>query len=238
MSMDRRTFIRTCTSTVATAAVAGTLIERLASAGELVSYTKSRLVDADGKPIKASELSTAEAYFFNYPMKSTPCLLIKLGSAASPTDLKTQAGEAYKWQGGVGPAKDIVAYSAICSHQLAYPMKSASVVAYSADQSELAGRKGVITCCAHNSVFDPAKGAAVTYGPATQPLAAIKLEYSAADDGLYATGVYGGTLFDNFIKAFKSDLMEQFGRGEYKQPADASVKAVLLSKYSDAVVTC
>lgn len=238
MSMDRRTFIRTCTGTVATAAVAGTLIERLASAGDLVSYTKSRLVDADGKPIKASALSTAEAYFFHYPMKSAPCLLIKLGSAAGPADLKTQSGEAYTWQGGVGPNKDIVAYSAICSHQLAYPMKAATVVAYSAEQSELAGRKGVITCCAHNSVFDPAKGAAVTYGPATQPLAAIKLEYDAADDGLYAIGVYGGKLFDDFIKSYKADLMEEFGRGEYKQPTDATVQTVLLSKYSDAVVTC
>jgi arsenite oxidase small subunit len=218
--------------------VAGTLAERLAYAGELVKYTKSRLVDADGKPIKASSLSTAEAYFFNYPMKSTPCLLIKLGSAAGPTDLKTQGGEAYSWQGGVGPAKDIVAYSAICSHTLSYPMKAATVVAYQADQSELAGRKGVITCCAHNSVFDPAKGAAVTYGPASQPLAAIKLEYDAADDGLYATGVYGGNMFDNFIKAYKADLIEQFGRAEYKQPTDANVKAVLLSKYSEAVVTC
>jgi arsenite oxidase small subunit len=238
MSMDRRTFIRTCTGTVASAAVAGTLIERLASAGDLVTYTKSRLVDADGKPIKASTLSTAEAYFFNYPIKSAPCLLIKLGSAAGPVDLKTQAGEAYTWQGGTGPDKDIVAYSAICSHQLAYPMKSATVVAYSAEQSELAGKKGVITCCAHNSVFDPAKGAEVTYGPATQPLAAIKLEYDPADDSLHATGVYGGDLFKEFIKSYKSDLMEEFGRGDYKQPTDADVKAVLLSKYSDAVVTC
>jgi arsenite oxidase small subunit len=171
-------------------------------------------------------------------MKSTPCLLIKLGSAASPTDLKTQSGEAYTWQGGVGPAKDIVAYSAICTHQLAYPTKDVSVVAYSAEQSELAGRKGVITCCAHNSVFDPAKGAAVTYGPARQPLAAIKLEYDPADDSLYATGVYGGDLFAEFIKTFKGDLMDQFGRGEYKQPADANVQTVLLSKYSGSVVTC
>lgn len=238
MSMDRRSFIRTCAGTAALATAAGTLAERLANAGDLVAYTKSRLVDADGKPIKASALSMAEAYFFNYPLKSTPCLLIKLGAEAGSTDLKTQAGDTYKWQGGVGPGKDIVAYSAICSHQLAYPMKAASVVAYSADQSELAGRKGVITCCAHNSVFDPAKGAAVTYGPGTQPLAAIKLEYDAAEDALYATGVYGGNMFDNFIKAYKSDLIEQFGRAEYKQPADANVKTVLLSKYSDAVVLC
>ncbi|MGO9445677.1 MAG: Rieske 2Fe-2S domain-containing protein [Thiobacillaceae bacterium] len=238
MSLDRRTFIRTCAGTVAGAAVIGTLTERLAMAGDLVTYTKSRLVGADGQPLKASALSTAEAYFFDYPMKSLPCLLIRLGTAADPTDLKTAAGDAYSWQGGVGPNKDIVAYSAICSHQLAYPTKAASVMAYQAEQSDLAGRKGVITCCAHNSVFDPAKGAAVTYGPATQPLAAVKLEYNAADDSLSATGVYGGTLFDDFLKTYKGDLMEQYGRGEYKSPAPADVVAVLLSAYSGAVVTC
>jgi arsenite oxidase small subunit len=238
MSMDRRTFIRTCAGTVAGAAMVGTLTERLAMAGDLVSYTKSRLVGADGQPIKASALGTAEAYFFNYPMKSAPSLLIKLGAPADPTDLKTAAGEAYSWQGGVGPNKDIVAYSAICSHQLAYPKKAATVVAYQSDQSDLAGRKGVITCCAHNSVFDPAKGAAVTYGPATEPLAAVKLEYNAADDSLWATGVYGGNLFDDFIKAYKSDLMEEFGRADYKKPTDADVVTVLLSAYSGTVVTC
>lgn len=238
MSMDRRAFIRTCTGTVATAVAAGPLIERLASAGDLVSYTKSRLVDADGKPIKASALSTAEAYFLHYPMKSTPCLLIKLGSAANPTDLKTEAGEAYAWQGGVGPDKDLVAYSAICAHQMSYPKKELAVISYQAGQSERAGRKAVITCCAHGSVYDPAKGAAIVFGPAPQPLAAIKLEYDRTDDSLYATGVYGGNRFDDFIKAYKADLMAQFGRAEYKQPVDANVQTVLLSKYSGAVVAC
>ena len=238
MSMDRRAFIRACAGTVATAAVSGSVIERLASAGELVSYTKSRLMDADGKPIKASALSTAEAYLFNYPMKSTPCLLIKLDRAANPTDLKTEAGEAYAWQGGGGPDKDIVAYCAICAHQMAYPMKNLTVISYQAGQSERAGRKGVITCCAHGSVYDPAKGAEVVFGPAPQPLAAIKLDYDPADDSLYATGVYGGNRFDDFIKAYKADLMAQFGRGEYKQPVDVNVQTVLLSKYSGAVVAC
>jgi arsenite oxidase small subunit len=238
MSVDRRTFMRACTGAAATAALAGTLIERLAGAADLVSYTKSRLVDADGKPIKASTLGTAEAYVFHYPMKCTPCLLIKLGIAANPADLKTEAGEAYVWQGGVGADKDIVAYCGICAHQMAYPMKNLSVISYQAGRSERADRKGVITCCAHGSVYDPAEGAAVVFGPAPQPLATIKLEYDPAADSLYATGVYGGNRFDDFIKANKADLMRQFGRAEYKQAVDADVQTVLLSKYSDAVVAC
>jgi Rieske Fe-S protein len=171
-------------------------------------------------------------------MKSTPCLLIKLGSAANPTDLKTEAGDAYAWQGGIGPAKDIVAYSAICAHQMSYPRKELAVISYQAGQSERAGRKGVITCCAHGSTYDPARGAAIVFGPALQPLAAIRLEYDPAADSLYATGVYGGNRFDDFIKANKADLMGQFGRGEYKQPVDANIQTVLLSKYSGAVVAC
>jgi arsenite oxidase small subunit len=238
MTMDRRAFIKTCTSTVAGAAVSGTLVERLARAGDLVTYTKSHLVDADGKPIKVSALGTTEAYFFSYPLKSTPCFLIKLSSAAGPVDLKTQAGQAYTWGGGVGPNNDIVAYSAICSHQLAYPTKDATVISYQPGKSEVAGRSAVITCCAHNSVYDPAKGAAVTYGPAPEPLAAIKLEYDASDDSLYATGVYGGELFKEFIRAYKGDLMDQFGRGEYKAPVDATTQTIPLSKYSATVVAC
>ena len=74
MSMDRRTFIRTCTGTVATAAVSGSLIERLASAGDLVSYTKSRLVDADGTPIKASAL-----------LINNQCALAKCPTECGPT---------------------------------------------------------------------------------------------------------------------------------------------------------
>jgi arsenite oxidase small subunit len=238
MSMDRRSFIRICTGTLATAAVSGSLIEQLARAGDLVSYTKTRLVDSNGTPIKASALGTAEAYFFHYPIKSAPGLLIKLGSAASPTDLKTQSGDSYAWQGGVGPGKDIVAYCAICAHLMAYPKTDVTVISYQASQSDLAGRKGVITCCAHDSVYDPAKGAAVIHGPAAQPLAAIELEYDPADDGLYATGVYGGSRLDEFIRAYKADLIRQFGRGAYKQPVDANVQTVPLSKYTGAVLAC
>lgn len=238
MSMDRRSFIRTCTGTLATATASGSLIDRLASAGDLVSYTRTRLVDLDGKPIKASALSTAEAYFFHYPIKSAPGLLIKLGSAAVSTDLKSQSGDAYAWQGGVGPGKDIVAYSAICAHLMAYPKTDVTVISYQASQSDLAGRNGVITCCAHDSVYDPAKGAAVIHGPAAQPLAAIKLEYDPADDSLYATGVYGGNRIDEFIRAYKADLIRQFGRGAYKEPVDANVQTLLLSKYADTVLAC
>jgi hypothetical protein len=64
MSMNRRTFIRTCAGAVACSAAAGTLSERLANAGELVSFQRSRLVDAGGQPLKASEISKEEAYVF------------------------------------------------------------------------------------------------------------------------------------------------------------------------------
>lgn len=238
MPMNRRTFIRACAGSVACSAMSGVLPERLARANDLVSYRKSRLVDADGTPIKTSKLTGEEAYVFHYPMRSTPCFLIKLSGEANAAKLKTQYGQAYAWQGGAGPQKDIVAYSAICAHQLSYPHKSASVIRYVAGESPLAGRKGVIICCAHQSIYDPSQGAGVLSGPAPQPLATIQLEYDAATDGLYATGVMGGALFDDFFKAYKGDLNVAYGRGQYRQPADPDVTTIPLSKFTGQVIVC
>ena len=55
---------------------------------------------------------------------------------------------------------EIVAYSAVCTHQ-------ACVVAY---------KDGKLACPCHGSVFDPAEGAAVLNGPANRPLPRIKTE--------------------------------------------------------------
>ena len=57
---------------------------------------------------------------FHYPYAATPCFLLNLGRPLSlPAELKTAAAQPYRWPGGVGPQRSIVAYSAICAHQLA-----------------------------------------------------------------------------------------------------------------------
>ena len=144
----------------------------------------------------------------------------------------------YSFAGGVGPKSNIVAYLAICTHQLAHPEKSGSVMGYNPGKSEAADRSVVITCCAHNSAFDPAAGASVITGAANQPLPAIRLEHDPATDELYATGMYGADLVDEFFKKFKSKLNQEFGIGKYREPASGTVQAVLISKYSKEADLC
>lgn len=235
--MDRRNFIKVCGASAA-AIAAGTRAP-LVYSGTAKDFAKVKLVDADGNALKAASLSQTEAYVFGYPYAGTPCFLISLPAAApAGAALKTEAGEEYSFAGGVGPNRNIVAYLAVCTHQLAHPEKSGSVMSYNAGNSETAGRAAVITCCAHNSAFDPAKGASVITGKATQPLVAIRLEHDAASDEIYATGMYGADLLDEFFKKFKSKLNKEFGIGKYREEASATAQTVPISKYSAEADVC
>jgi arsenite oxidase small subunit len=236
--MDRRDFIKVCGAGAA-AVVAGTRAP-LVYSGTAKDYAKVKLVDESGNPLKASSLSKDEAYVFGYPFAGTPCFLINLpGAAQAGASLKTETGEAYTFAGGVGPNKNIVAYLAVCTHQFAHPEKGASTeMSYSAGNSDTAGRAAVITCCAHNSAFDPANGASVVVGKASQPLPAVRLEHDAATDEIYATGMYGADLVEDFFKKFKSKLNKEFGIGKYRAEANGTVQAVLLSKYSTDIDHC
>lgn len=235
--MDRRDFMKVCGASAA--AVAAGAHTRLVYSGDAKEYAKVKLVDADGKPIKAASLGSTEAYVFNYPLASTPCFLINLPTAAATgTALKTESGQEYQFSGGVGPNKSVVAYLAICTHQLAYPKKTESQMSYNPGQSEVAGRSAVITCCSHNSAFDPAAGAKVMTGKATQPLSAIRLEHDAATDELYATGIYGADLIDEFLKKFRSKLNAEYGPGKYREEVTGMAQVVPLSKYSAEADMC
>ena len=235
--MDRRSFIKVCGGSAA-AIIAGSQ-GGLAYSGTVRDYAKVKLVDADGHALKAASLSQAEAYVFGYPYAGTPCFLISLPKEApASAALKTESGEEYSFAGGVGANKNIVAYLAVCTHQMAHPEAKGSVMGYNAGMSETAERAAVITCCAHNSAFDPADGARVITGKATQPLAAVRLEHDAATDELYATGMYGADLIDEFFKKFKSKLNQEFGIGQYREEANGTAKTVLLSKYSAEADVC
>lgn len=236
--MDRRSFIKICTST-ATMAGLGAHYANLAHASEPSAFARVKLVESNGKPIHPGMLNTREAYVFNYPYQGTPCFLINLGRPSEQdVALSSEAKEAYTWKGGVGPNRELVAFSAICAHQLSYPSAEASVIAYHSEKSEIGGRPGVIVCCAHGSVYDPAAGAKVLHGQARQPLAAIGLEYDASADEIYATGVYGPALFDEFFKAYKRELIETLGRGVAREDVTATAVVKPLSQYSRTVVMC
>ncbi len=237
--MDRRRFVKICAGSASALALG---IPR-AWADGFRDFPRALLTDPQGAPIKAAGLGTKEAYLFHYPYKGVPCFLINLGKPAganqppSGEPLHNDSG-AYNWPGGVGKTSSLVAYVAICTHQLSAPGKDTSFMRYAAGASELAGTPGKIVCCAHASVFDPAKGAERVSGPVPYPLLPIRLEYSPADDSLAATGMAGQQLIDQYFKSYKRELIQEFGAGVYRESAGAHTVTQLLSQYSANIPAC
>ena len=115
--------------------------------------------------------------------------------------------------GGVGPRHDVVAFSAICAHKLAYPTRDVSFIRYQRRRSATSSGN-VIHCCADHSVYDPAAGARVVAGPAPQPLACIALEHDGARDELYAVGTVGAEQFGPFFEKYAMKLSLEYGSVE------------------------
>ena len=152
------------------------------------------LADARGDPLRTSTLKARTNYIFHYPFVSTPCLLLDLGR-----DI-----------GGAGRRRSIVAFSAICSHKLAYPAREVSFIRFQDRPSEKSAAD-LIHCCADHSVYDPAQGARVLAGPAPHALAEIVLEYDQRRDTLRAAGVRGTDQFDAFFRKYEFKLALDWG---------------------------
>jgi len=238
--MDRRRFIKICGGTAALAGLQTTYLETI-QAAEMKAFKRVKLVDAQGNPLKAKQLASEEAYIFNYPYKSTPCFLINLAAKpAGPMTLQADDGE-YAWKGGIGPNGALVSYSAICAHQLSYPTKEHSPISYTGPTlSKLAGSSGKIVCCEHDRVYDPAQGGkmVVTSKEATQPLAAVVIEYDAGSDEIYAVGVTGGLLYDEFFRSYKRALLAEYGAGVAREEVSESAVTMPLSKYTGGTDRC
>ncbi len=100
--------------------------------------------------------------FFNYPDSSSSCTLLKMGQPVV---------------GGIGPGRDIVAYSMLCTHM-------GCPVLYDAGTQ-------VLKCPCHFSMFDPAVAGQMVCGQATANLPQVLLEYNAKDDSIAAVAVRG-----------------------------------------------
>jgi Rieske Fe-S protein len=233
--MERRDFVKLCAASAActnlpTEAEAATLKARL--------YRRAVLVDERGQPLRADSLRVGVNYVFDYPFAATPCFLLRLARpAAGGIDLKTEGGGTYRWEGGVGPDRTLVAYSAICAHKLTYPTRQVSFIGYRDGPSPVAGAGKVITCCSDRSVYDPAAGARVVAGPAPQPLATILLEHDAKTDALAAVGTFGGEMFETFFQKFGFRLQLEMGdRAKAAVEGRAAVRE--LASYSAQWAQC
>lgn len=224
--MERRNFLIGCAAAGACAADA-TAWAAPADAKPR-SYRRARLVDSNGQPLRARAVPVKQNLLFHYPFVGTPAFLLNLGKPTrGSAELNTARSERYRWPGGVGPSRSIVAFSAICAHQMAYPTKDISFIAFRDAAGPLNKRGEVIHCCAEHSQYDPADGARVIAGPATQPLAAILLEHDAATDELFATGTLGGELFAAFFAKYQVRLtLEHGGRAREEAAANCTVQSM------------
>jgi Rieske Fe-S protein len=162
-----------------------------------------------------------KSYIFHYPYVTTPCFLINLGVAAEPgEELTTSDGKPYRWSGGVGPDRSIVAFSAICAHRMSYPTRSVSFIDYRHEpmsetdiDSGWWARGQVIYCCSEGSVYDPRDGGRVLGGPAPQ-------------------GIYGGDMIEKFFTEFGFQVALAHKRDDIRSPATRTATVLPLSEYS------
>lgn len=236
--MERRDFIHVC---AASALGLGTRHSSAAADAQPRHYARTQLSDESGRPLRASRLTAGENYVFHYPFEGTPCFLINLGKPTTQNvALKTGDGRSYQWPGGVGPQRAIVAYSAICSHQLTYPTRQISFISYrDRSTASKAGKPSMIHCCSEHSEYDPAAGARVMGGPAPQPLCAILLEYDRAADALFATGTLGGEMFNKFFAKYEMRLALEHGSPARAQQRVAGTSTVTaLAQFCKQQVLC
>ncbi len=99
---------------------------------------------------------------FTYPDADSPCVAVKLGQAVP---------------GGVGPERDIVAYSTLCTHM-------GCPVAFEPGTN-------TFKCGCHYSMFDAEKGGQMICGQATENLPRVRLEFDSSNGSVSAVGVDG-----------------------------------------------
>jgi Rieske Fe-S protein len=203
--------------------------------GEVQRHPRSLLVDAQGRPWRANQLRKGEAFLFNYPYTASPVFLFAFEQEVKPAELVTEGRQRYAAPAGVGAARSIVAFSAICAHKLMYPT---SVISFIGLRNGGRGEPAhVIHCCGDNSRYDPLQGARVIDGPAPQPLAAVLLEWDAASDQLHAVGTRGGEMFDAFFEKYAAKLQLETGSG-VRKPSGATVVVQPAASYSRQWRSC
>jgi arsenite oxidase small subunit len=242
--LTRRGFLTLCASA---AVFVGRAPQALAGDdGAIRRYHRVGLVDRNRHPVTAQALETGQSYVFHYPFVTTPCLLVDIGERMLNGEaLRTEAGATYRWRGGVGPHRSIVAYSAICSHRMTHPARAVSFINYRHETvrfrdggEDIAQRAHVIYCCSENSVYDAADGARVLGGPAPQPLAAILLDVDPSDGGLYAVGTYGAEMFEQFFRAFAFRLALEYQTDDVRAEVTETATVVPLTEYTRNQVLC
>jgi arsenite oxidase small subunit len=238
--MDRRNFIESCSAS-AVCLTASAALPAFAANAAPKTYARVLLTDERGDPFKATKLTAQTNYVFHYPFEATPVFLLNLGKPVAGNTLATKTQDNYAWPGGVGAGKSVVAFCAICAHHLVYPTKDVSFISFRKGAAINAktpnAGNDLIHCCADHSQYDPAQGAKVLSGPASQPLCAVLLEHNAKDDTLTAYATLGGELFDDFFKKYEMKLSIDMGK-KAKNAVQTTAVVRELDKFCRNSVKC
>ena len=236
VGVQRRRFIRLATGILALATAP--FVGDGSAAATPKRYQRVKLVDAQGNGIKASALEEDENYLFFYPYVGTPCFLLNLGTGRNRLPLASACDNSCGWSGDVGVDRSIVAYAAICTHQVTRPSPRKSFINYNHKAGKSGEASGRITCCLHGSIFDPAQGGKVVGGPAPQPLTAIELDYDEKTDEIHAVGTRGGDVFKAYFKAYRKELRQEFGPALARQESSGEAVVMRLSDYTKRQFFC
>lgn len=232
--MQRRNFLKSCTTTAAVVSAAANFPASWAADARPRPYARVQLVTERGDPLRAATLQPLANYVFHYPYQATPVFLLDLGHPIPPHAVDGHDAEGYAWPGGVGRNRSIVAFSAICAHQLVYPTRDVSFISFRRTAAAPGGR---IHCCSEHSEYDPARGAEVLSGPARQPLCAVLLARDPAGDTLTAYATLGGELFDAFFRKYEAKLAFDVGP-RAKDAVAGQAKVLPLERFCRNPIRC
>ncbi len=158
MGTTRRDFLK---ATGSAAAVAPVVVSGRAeaAAAEAGRATQQYPVKAIGRE---SSIPANQAVTFTYPDAASPCVVVRMGASVP---------------GGVGPNRDIVAYSTMCTHM-------GCPVSYDPAAKSF-------KCPCHFSMFDAEKEGQMICGQATENLPRIVLKYDNSSGAISAVAVDG-----------------------------------------------
>ena len=160
--LSRRQFFKVSGGVAAGAGLAAGVIPATADAAVAPDAGSTVLPYPTKSLGSASQLTAGQAMSFTYPDDASPCTLLRMGTPV---------------ENGVGPGRDIVAYSTLCTHMgcpVAYDSKSRS-----------------FRCPCHFSTFDAEKGGQMVCGQATENLPRIVLRYDGGSGTVTAVAVEG-----------------------------------------------
>jgi arsenite oxidase small subunit len=161
-ALSRREFFKVSGGLAAGAGIAAGAIPNNALAAQSADAGSTVLPYPRKAVGSAAQMAVGQSVAFTYPDDASPCTAIRMGAPV---------------EGGVGPGRDIVAYSTLCTHM-------GCPVAYDA-------KSRCFKCPCHFSTFDAEKSGQMICGQATENLPRVVLEYDAASGAVTAVAVNG-----------------------------------------------